>query len=146
MERWSHGHGSADNQRYVMSMNAMTVAAVVAAMTWMGVDPVTARATAPVEDKKKPDADKANQVEGTLAAVDVTGNKVRVISTTKENGLKSESDKTFAVAADARITLAGEGKTGATVVKLADLKDGMRVIVILTADKKTVTEIRAAKK
>jgi hypothetical protein len=31
-------------------------------------------------------------------------------------------------------------------VKLADLKDGMRVVVTLTADKKTITEIRASKK
>lgn len=126
-----------------MSMNALTAVTVVAAFAWMGADPVVARAAA--EDKKKP-ADKANQVEGTIAAVDVTANKLRVISVTKENGIKSESDKTFPVAADAKITRAGTGKTGATVVKLADLKDGMRVTVTLTADKKTITEIRASRK
>ena len=128
-----------------MSLSALKVAAVVAAVALLGIDSVVARAAAPGEEKKKAE-DKANQLEGRIAAVDVTANKLRIISVTKKDGLKSESDQTFPVAADARITLAGEGKKGATVVKFADLKDGMRVVVVLTADKKTITEIRAAKK
>jgi hypothetical protein len=129
-----------------MLVNTLRLVAVLAAVT-VGTDlgPIDARASA-AADEKKPAPDKANQLEGTIAAVDVTANKIRIISVTKKDGLKSETDQTLPVAADARITLAGEGKQGATVVKFADLKDGMRVVVVLTADKKTVTEIRAAKK
>lgn len=128
-----------------MSFHVLKAAAVVAAVALLGIDSVVARAAAPGEEKKKSE-DKANQLEGRIAAVDVTANKLRIISVTKKDGLKSETDQTLPVAADARITLAGEGKQGATVVKFADLKDGMLVVVVLTADKKTITEIRAAKK
>src|SRR5262245_58031294 len=94
--------------RYAMSTKVMKIAAVAGAIAWLGADPVVVWAAAPAEEKK-PAADKANQLEGVLAAVDTTGNKLRIISGSKDpkTGLKSESDQTFAVAADARITLAG---------------------------------------
>jgi hypothetical protein len=85
------GHDPANPGRDVMSMNALKAITVVAAFAWMGVDPVVVRAAAPAEDKKKAE-DKANQVEGTLAAVDVTGNKVRIISVSKDpnNGQRAD--------------------------------------------------------
>lgn len=135
-----------------MSLNALKTAAVIAAVVvGVGAGPVAARASAAAQDKKKPaPADKANQVEGVLKAVDVTRNAIRVLSGTKDpkNGLKSEEDRTIAVAPDATITLAAEGKGGAKAppkaVKLADLKEGMRVIVRLSEDRKTVTDVKAA--
>ena len=98
------------------------------------------RAAAPDEEKKKPE-DKTNQVEGRIAAVDVTANKLRIISVTKKDGQKSESDQTLPVAADARITLAGEGKQGAMVVKFADLKGEKEVVLLLSANQKAVKRI-----
>src|SRR5262245_61816098 len=110
----------------VMSMRVMKIATVIGAIVLLGADPVLARAATPAEEKKKADENKPNQLEGVLAAVDTAGNKLRIISGNKDpkTGLKSETDQTFPVAADARITLAGEGKKAAMVVKLGDLKDG----------------------
>ncbi len=135
-----------------MPSNVLRVAAVVAAaVVWAGAGPTAPRASAaPAEgQKKKPaGADKANRLEGVLAAIDASHGEIRVVSATKDpaTGVKSEDDRTIAVAANARITLAGEGKDKATAVKLADLKDGMRVVVVLSGDGKTATEVHAAPK
>jgi hypothetical protein len=136
-----------------MTWKTLKTAAVLAGVVvGIGVCPFVARASdAPPDDKKKAaEAAKANQVEGTLAAVDVSRNSIRVVSTFKDpnTGQKSEMDRTFPVAADAKIFLTdpNKEKTKGAVVKLADLKDGMRVVVLLSEDKKTATEIRATVK
>ena len=106
------------------------------------------------EEKKKPPAiDRTHRIDGTLAAVDLPRNAVRIVSGTKDkSGNKTETDQTLPLATDARILLQGQGNTkekgkpAAQVVKLGDLKEGMRVFAILSEDKKTIRELSAAYK
>lgn len=130
-----------------MFKTMLKFAAVAAVLVGFGTGIASA------EDKKKPaPGEQANRVEGTLMAVDAARNSIRVVSGKKDpnGGKPSEEDKTYPVAADARIFVMGEvkdkTKPAGEVVKLADLKDGMRVMLILSEDKKTVTAINAAKK
>src|SRR5262249_12822641 len=86
--------------------------------------------------------------EGVLKALDAAQNTITVTITTKDKqtGQKQTQEKAFAVAADALIVLAGPGKEGGKTVKLADLKEGMRLVVRVSPDKQTATRIQAAEK
>ncbi len=101
----------------------------------------------PAKEKQKA-PESAEQVEGSLKAVDATRNTITITITTKDaqTGQKNAQDKTFAVAADAKIVIDHGGKDGSKTVKLADLKEGMRLLLRLSQDKKTTTSIQAAAK
>lgn len=139
-------HVNSNSREMIMFMNVLKAAAIAAFVLGMGIGRVSA------EEKKKPaPGAQANRLEGTLKAVDVTRSSIRVVSGKKDaGGNKSEEDQTLPVAADARIVVMGEvkekGKPAGEAVKLGDLKEGMRVMLILSENKKTVTAINAAKK
>ncbi len=101
----------------------------------------------PAKEKPKT-TENVDQVEGSLKAMDAARNTITITITTKDvqTGQKNAQDKTFAVAADARIVLDQGGKDGGKAVKLADLKEGMRLVIQLSQDKKTAASIRAAAK
>src|SRR5262249_26138230 len=61
-----------------------------------------------------------------------------------QTGQKNAQDKTFDVAADARIVIEQGGKDGSKAVKLTDLKEGMHVALRLSQDDKAVAGIRVA--
>jgi hypothetical protein len=127
-----------------------TAAAVLLAVGLLstGAGVLTQRALAePVKEQKKT-AEDGGRVEGVLKALDAAKKTITVTVAGKDvqTGQKNAQEKAFAVAADATIVLAGQGKKGGQTVKLADLKEGMHLVVRLSQDKKTATRIQAAEK
>jgi hypothetical protein len=133
-----------------MLLNKLQIATVVllaVGLLGTGAGVLTHRALAELAPKKKP-AENGDQVEGVLKVVDATKNRITITTTTKDvqSGQKNVQEKAFDVAPDARIVLAGPGKDSGKVVKLTDLKEGMRLVVSLSQDKKTASGIQAAEK
>jgi hypothetical protein len=104
------------------------------------------RALAEPAKVQKKNTENGEHVEGVLKVVDAARNKITVTTKDKQAGQKSEQEKAFDVATDATIVLASRGKEGGKPVKLADLKAGMRLVVRLSPDQKTATNIQAAEK
>lgn len=132
-----------------MFLTKLKIAAVLlVAILGPVVGVLTHQALAEPAKEQKKTAESGDQVEGVLKAMDASKNKITITITIKDpqTGQKNAQEKAFDVAKDASILLAGPGKGDGKPVKLADLKEGMRLVLRLSQDKKSASSIRAAEK